>query len=123
MSLFSLTSVSCIILLIAVVLLLLCLLLFSRNADNNERFIPIQPLYIEIPPGLPNKNSSQGFISYQNLYNKETLCPSPPGTKCKVLNGEDKTCKVAEVCMHYVGEEEGTCVCSIMNKCMEDAVC
>lgn len=97
------------------------LFIFRPNFGHEETYIPIQPLLIEIPPGLPNKESSQGFFSYQGLYNKETMCPSPPGTKCKVDGKPD--CKVAEICMHYDGDEYGTCVCSIRNDCMQDGVC
>jgi len=95
--------------------------IFRSNSGGDEKYIPIQPLFIEIPPGLPNKESSKTFVSYQGMYNKETMCPSPPGTKCKVDGELD--CKVAEICMHYDGDEYGTCVCSIRNDCMQDGVC
>jgi hypothetical protein len=108
-------------LLLVSIMFLIFFIVFSGKVIKEEKYIPIQPLFIEIPPGLPNKDSSRTFVSYENLYNKKTMCPSPPGTKCKVNGGDE--CKVAEMCMHYVGEEYGTCVCSIMNDCMQDGVC
>lgn len=82
----------------------------------SEKFIPIMPIDLEIPPTLPTEFKGT-YISYQKFpYNK--IC-DPEHAYKQVDSVED--CLPGEIFM--TNGDVKVCQCSIRNLCTQDAVC